>query len=98
MVSKASREDKRPERPVLKCHKCESISHLANDCTKKEKMNEAQLIEEAQCVEEKEESDVDSAVSEDTPVGGYPIENITDLFEVTEVHTHLPQNSAYCHT
>ncbi|MBW0537785.1 hypothetical protein O181_077500 [Austropuccinia psidii MF-1] len=74
MVSKASREDKRPGRPFLKCHKCGSSSHLANTCTKKEKINEVQLIEEAQCTEEKEESDLDSAVSEDTPVEDYPIE------------------------
>ncbi|MBW0560174.1 hypothetical protein O181_099889 [Austropuccinia psidii MF-1] len=30
MVSKTSREDKRPERPVLKCHKCGRTSNLAN--------------------------------------------------------------------
>ncbi|MBW0559555.1 hypothetical protein O181_099270 [Austropuccinia psidii MF-1] len=90
MVSKTSREDKRAERPVLKCHKCGSTSHLANTCTKKEKINEGQLIEEAQCTEEKEESDLDSAVSEDTPEEDYPIENITAFFEITEVHTHLP--------
>ncbi|MBW0513125.1 hypothetical protein O181_052840 [Austropuccinia psidii MF-1] len=40
MVFKTSREDKRPERPVLKCHKCGSTSHLANTCTKKTKINE----------------------------------------------------------
>ncbi|MBW0587099.1 hypothetical protein O181_126814 [Austropuccinia psidii MF-1] len=50
-----------------------------------------------QCTEEKEESDLDSKVSEDTQVEDYPIENITDLFEVTEVHTHLPQYSEGCH-
>ncbi|MBW0509729.1 hypothetical protein O181_049444 [Austropuccinia psidii MF-1] len=54
MVSKASREDKRPERPVLKCHKCGKTSHLANTCTRKTKINEAQVIEEVQCTEEKE--------------------------------------------
>ncbi|MBW0535756.1 hypothetical protein O181_075471 [Austropuccinia psidii MF-1] len=63
MVSKTSREGKRPERPVLKFHKCGSTSNLANTCTKKKKINEAQVIEEAQCTEEKEESDLDSAVS-----------------------------------
>ncbi|MBW0504002.1 hypothetical protein O181_043717 [Austropuccinia psidii MF-1] len=93
MVSKASREDKRRERPVLKCHKCGSSSHLANTCTKKEKINEVQLIKEVQRTEEKEESDLDSAVSEDTPVDDYPIENITAFFQVTELHTHLPQYS-----
>ncbi|MBW0589161.1 hypothetical protein O181_128876 [Austropuccinia psidii MF-1] len=64
MVSKPSREDKRPERPVLKCHKCESTSNLANTCIKKTKINKARVIEEVQCAEEKEESDLDSAVYE----------------------------------
>ncbi|MBW0488208.1 hypothetical protein O181_027923 [Austropuccinia psidii MF-1] len=45
MVFKNSREDKGVERPVLKCHKCGSTSHLANTCTKKTKINEAQVIE-----------------------------------------------------
>ncbi|MBW0523365.1 hypothetical protein O181_063080 [Austropuccinia psidii MF-1] len=91
MVSKTSREEKRPERPVLKCNRCGSTSQLANICTKKTKINEAQVIEEVQCTKENEESDLDSAVSEDTPVEDYLIENITDFFEVTEVHTHFPQ-------
>ncbi|MBW0520366.1 hypothetical protein O181_060081 [Austropuccinia psidii MF-1] len=97
MVSKTSREDKRPERPVLNCHTCGSTSHLANTFTKKTKINEVQVIEEVQCTEEKEESDLDSAVSEDIPVEDYPIENITAFFEVTEVHTHLPQYSEDFH-
>ncbi|MBW0578262.1 hypothetical protein O181_117977 [Austropuccinia psidii MF-1] len=91
MVSKIPREDRRPERPVFKCHKCGSTLNLANTCTKKTKMNEVQIIEEIQCTEEEEESDKDSAVSEDTPVEDYPIKNITAFFEVTEVYTHLPQ-------
>ncbi|MBW0518258.1 hypothetical protein O181_057973 [Austropuccinia psidii MF-1] len=97
MVPKISREDKRPERPVLKCHICGNTSNLANTCTKKTKIYEVQVIEEVQCTEEKEESDLDSAVSEDTPVEDYPIENITAFFEVTEVHTHLPQYSEDFH-
>ncbi|MBW0515894.1 hypothetical protein O181_055609 [Austropuccinia psidii MF-1] len=92
-VPKISRDDKRPERPVLKCHKCGSTSHLANTCTKKTKIKEVQIIEEVQYTEEKEESDQDSAVSGETPVEDYSIENITAFFEVTEVHTHLPQYS-----
>ncbi|MBW0570690.1 hypothetical protein O181_110405 [Austropuccinia psidii MF-1] len=97
MVPKTSREDKRPEIPVLKCHKCGRTSHLAKTCTKKTKKNEVQVIEEVQCMEEKEESDLDSAVSGDTPVEDYPIENIIAFFEVTEVHTHFPQYSEDCH-
>ncbi|MBW0511033.1 hypothetical protein O181_050748 [Austropuccinia psidii MF-1] len=97
MVPKTSREDKRPERPVLKCHKCGVTSHLANTYTKKTKINQAQVIEDVQCTEEKEESDLDSAVSQDTPVEDYPIENITAFLEVTEVPNHLPQYSEDCH-
>ncbi|MBW0543994.1 hypothetical protein O181_083709 [Austropuccinia psidii MF-1] len=37
MIPKISRDDKRPEKPVLKCHKCGSNSHLANTCTKRQK-------------------------------------------------------------
>ncbi|MBW0497158.1 hypothetical protein O181_036873 [Austropuccinia psidii MF-1] len=97
MVSKTSKEDKRPERPALKCHKFGSTSYFANTCTKNKKINEAQVIEEVQHTEEKEESDLDSAVSEDIPVEDYSIENITAFFEVTEVHTHLPQYNQECH-
>ncbi|MBW0555949.1 hypothetical protein O181_095664 [Austropuccinia psidii MF-1] len=97
IVPKISREDRKPERPVLKCHKCGRTSNLANTCTKKTKINEVQVIEEVQCTEEKEESDLDSAVSEDTSVEDYPIENSTAFFEVTEVHTQLPQYSEDCH-
>ncbi|MBW0590113.1 hypothetical protein O181_129828 [Austropuccinia psidii MF-1] len=96
MVSKIPRENRRPEKPVFKCHKCGSTSNLANTCTKKTKINEVQVIEEVHCTEEKEESDQDSAVSEDKPVEDYPIENITAFFEVAGVHTHLPQYTEYC--
>ncbi|MBW0584604.1 hypothetical protein O181_124319 [Austropuccinia psidii MF-1] len=97
IISKISREDRRPDKPVLKCHKCGRTSHLANTCTKKTKINEVKVIEEVQCTEEKEESYLDSEVSEDTPVEDSTIENITAFFEVTEVHTHLPQYSEDCH-
>ncbi|MBW0579122.1 hypothetical protein O181_118837, partial [Austropuccinia psidii MF-1] len=55
-------------------------------------------IEDLHCTEEKEESDHDSAISEDTPVEDYHIENITACFEATEVHTHIPQYSEDCYT
>ncbi|MBW0567098.1 hypothetical protein O181_106813 [Austropuccinia psidii MF-1] len=91
IISKVPREDRKPERPVFKCHKCGSTSNLANTFIKKTKINEAQ------CTEGKEESDLDSAVFEDTPVEDYTIENITAFFEVEEVHTNLPQYSEDCH-
>ncbi|MBW0559644.1 hypothetical protein O181_099359 [Austropuccinia psidii MF-1] len=73
MVPRIPREDRRPEIPVLKCHKCGSTSHLASTFTKKTKINEVQVIEEVQCTEEKEESYLDPVVSEDTTVEDYPI-------------------------
>ncbi|MBW0498463.1 hypothetical protein O181_038178 [Austropuccinia psidii MF-1] len=97
MIPMISSEYKRPKIPVLKCHKGGRTSHLANTCTKKAKINEFQVIEEVQCDEEKEESDKDSAVSGDTPIEDYPIESIESFFEVTEVHTHLPQYSEDCY-
>ncbi|MBW0571525.1 hypothetical protein O181_111240 [Austropuccinia psidii MF-1] len=97
IISKVPREERRPEKPVLKWHKYGSASHLTNTCTKKTKINEFQVIEEVQCTEGKEESDLYSAVSEATPVEEYTMENIAAFFEVTEVHTHLPYYSEYCH-
>ncbi|MBW0520895.1 hypothetical protein O181_060610 [Austropuccinia psidii MF-1] len=95
MIPKISIEDKKP---ILKGHKCGSTSHLANTCIKKTKINEFQVIENFQCAEEKEESDQDSAVPEDTPEEYYSIEKITAFFEVTEVHTHFPQYSEDCYS
>ncbi|MBW0549470.1 hypothetical protein O181_089185 [Austropuccinia psidii MF-1] len=92
IISNVPREDRKPEKPVLKCHKCGRTSNLANNCTKKIK-----IIEEVQYTEEKKEYDLDSAVSEDTPVEDYTIQSITASFEVKEVHTHLPQYSGSCH-
>ncbi|MBW0572444.1 hypothetical protein O181_112159 [Austropuccinia psidii MF-1] len=64
MVTEIPREDRRPEKPVFKCHKCGSTLNFANTCIKRTKINEVQVIEEVQCTEEKEESDQDSAVSD----------------------------------
>ncbi|MBW0513643.1 hypothetical protein O181_053358 [Austropuccinia psidii MF-1] len=93
MVPNISRDGKRPEKPVFKCHRCGITSHSANTCIKKTKINEVQIIEEVQYTAEKEES----AVSEETPVEDYSIDNITAFFEVTEVHNHLPQYSEDCY-
>ncbi|MBW0505375.1 hypothetical protein O181_045090 [Austropuccinia psidii MF-1] len=87
---KISREDKKP---FLKCHKGGSTSHLANTLIKKTKINGVQVIEDVQCAKEKEASDQDSEVSEDTPVEDLSIENIKPFFEVTEFHTPFPQYS-----
>ncbi|MBW0591998.1 hypothetical protein O181_131713 [Austropuccinia psidii MF-1] len=97
IVSKIPREDRGPEKPVLKCNKCGSTSNLAKTCTKKTKINEVKVIEEVHCTEEEEESYQHSSISEDTTVEDYPIENITASFEVRKVHTDLPQYSEDCY-
>ncbi|MBW0480367.1 hypothetical protein O181_020082 [Austropuccinia psidii MF-1] len=98
IIPKTSEEDRRPERPVLKCYKCGCTSNLAKTCTKRTKINEFHVIEEVQCAEEKEESDQYWEISDDTQAEDYPIENITAFLEVTEVHNHLPQNSTDCYS
>ncbi|MBW0512966.1 hypothetical protein O181_052681 [Austropuccinia psidii MF-1] len=97
MVPKISRDGKRPERPVLKCHKCGITSHLANTFPKKTKITEVQIMEEVQYTKENKEPYQYYAVSEGTPIEYYFIENITAFFEVTEVHTHLQQYSEDCY-
>ncbi|MBW0554317.1 hypothetical protein O181_094032 [Austropuccinia psidii MF-1] len=67
IIPNTSREDRRLEIPILKCHKCGITSNLASTSTKDSKMNEAQVFEEVQCTEEKEEYDQDSGISEDVP-------------------------------
>ncbi|MBW0545298.1 hypothetical protein O181_085013 [Austropuccinia psidii MF-1] len=37
IISKVPREDRKPQKTVLKCHKCGSTANLANTCTKKTK-------------------------------------------------------------
>ncbi|MBW0524802.1 hypothetical protein O181_064517 [Austropuccinia psidii MF-1] len=90
MTQKTSREERKPERPVLKFHKCGSTSNLAKTCTKKVTINEIRVAEE------KEESNHDSAISEDAQVEESPAENIRAFFEVREVHTHFTHYSEDC--
>ncbi|MBW0468382.1 hypothetical protein O181_008097 [Austropuccinia psidii MF-1] len=93
IVPNNSREDRRPERTVLKYHKCGRTFHLASTCTKNTKINEVEVIGDVQCAEEKEKSQQEYKISEDTPAEDYAIENSTAFIEVTEFHTHLPQYS-----
>ncbi|MBW0546296.1 hypothetical protein O181_086011 [Austropuccinia psidii MF-1] len=69
------------DKAPLKCHKCESTSHLANTCPKKTRINEIEIKKD----DTKEELPDELS-----------IENINVSFEVTEVHTHLPQYSDEC--
>ncbi|MBW0559759.1 hypothetical protein O181_099474 [Austropuccinia psidii MF-1] len=82
----------------LKCQKCGSTSHLANTCPKKTRMNEIE-IEQDGTKETKDvhvhESDSEPSEEEELP-DELSIENISVSFEVTEVHTNLPQYSDEC--
>ncbi|MBW0513150.1 hypothetical protein O181_052865 [Austropuccinia psidii MF-1] len=91
-----SKPNKPHEKTPLKCHKCGSKSHLANICPKKTRINEIEIEKEDVT---KEANDVflhesDSEPSEEEELTHkLSIENINFSFEVTEMHTHLPQYS-----
>ncbi|MBW0481275.1 hypothetical protein O181_020990 [Austropuccinia psidii MF-1] len=83
IVPKTSRDDRRPEQPSLKRHKCGRTANLAKTCSKKTKINEDKVMEEVQCAKEKEGSDQGSSIYDDTQAEDYPIEKNTAFFEVT---------------
>ncbi|MBW0561925.1 hypothetical protein O181_101640 [Austropuccinia psidii MF-1] len=86
------------DKAPLKCHKCGSKSHLANTCPKKARINQIEIDKD----DTKEPNDVPVHESDSEPSGEEElpdecsIENINVSFEVTEVHTHLPQYSDEC--
>ncbi|MBW0565671.1 hypothetical protein O181_105386 [Austropuccinia psidii MF-1] len=88
-----SKSNKPQERLPLKCHKCGSTPHLANTCPKKTRINEIEIKKD----DKKETNDVhvhesDSEPSEEEELPyELSIENNNVFFEVTQVHTHLPQ-------
>ncbi|MBW0531016.1 hypothetical protein O181_070731 [Austropuccinia psidii MF-1] len=86
------------EKVPLKCHKCGSTSHLANTLPKKTRINEIEI--EKDDIKESKDVSVHENVSEPSEEEKLPdelsIENISVSFEVTEVHTHLPQYSDEC--
>ncbi|MBW0554015.1 hypothetical protein O181_093730 [Austropuccinia psidii MF-1] len=84
------------EKAPLKCHKCGSKSHLANTCPKKTRINDIEIdkFEDTKETNNVSLHDSDSEASEEEEVPDELIvENINVSFEVTEVHTHLPQLS-----
>ncbi|MBW0587330.1 hypothetical protein O181_127045 [Austropuccinia psidii MF-1] len=90
--------NKSHDKAPLKCHKCGSTSYLANTCPKKTSINEIE-IEKAEDTKEKNNVSLhysDSEPSEEEVPDELSIENINVSFEVTEVHTHLPQYSDEC--
>ncbi|MBW0523886.1 hypothetical protein O181_063601 [Austropuccinia psidii MF-1] len=90
--------NKQHDKAPLRCHKCGSTSHLANTCPKKTRINEIE-IQKDDTKETKDvsvhESDSEPSEEEELP-DELSIENISVSFEVTEVHTHLPQCSDEC--
>ncbi|MBW0561005.1 hypothetical protein O181_100720 [Austropuccinia psidii MF-1] len=86
-------------RAVFTCHKCGSTSNSANTCPKKTRINEIEIQKDD---DTKEKNDVSLHESDYKPseeeelTDELSIENINFSFEVTEVHTHLPQYSDEC--
>ncbi|MBW0526444.1 hypothetical protein O181_066159 [Austropuccinia psidii MF-1] len=87
------------DKAPLKFHKCGSKSHLASTCPKKTIINEIE-IDKFEDTKEKNnvslhDSDCEPSEEEEVP-DELSIERINVSFEVTEVHTHLPQLSDEC--
>ncbi|MBW0509990.1 hypothetical protein O181_049705 [Austropuccinia psidii MF-1] len=94
-----SKTNKPHDKAPLKCHKCGSTSHVANTCCKKTRINEIEIDKVEDTKETNivslHDSDSDPSKEEEVP-DELSIENINVSFEVTEVHTHLPQYSDEC--
>ncbi|MBW0590195.1 hypothetical protein O181_129910, partial [Austropuccinia psidii MF-1] len=87
------------DRLPLKFHKCGSTSHLANTCPKNARINEinAEKVEGTKETTDVSLRESDSEPSEEEEVPEeLSIETINVFFEVTELHTHLPQYSDEC--
>ncbi|MBW0473014.1 hypothetical protein O181_012729 [Austropuccinia psidii MF-1] len=84
------------DKAPLKCHKCGSTSHLENTCPQNTRINEIK-ISQVEVTKETNNVSFHESDSEPSEEKGGPdelsIENINFSFEVTEVHTHLPQYS-----
>ncbi|MBW0537761.1 hypothetical protein O181_077476 [Austropuccinia psidii MF-1] len=84
------------EKAPLKCHKCGSTSHFSKTFPKKTRKNEIEVdkAEDTKKTDNVSLHDSDSESSEEEEVPDeLSIENMSVSFEVTEVHTHLPQYS-----
>ncbi|MBW0593410.1 hypothetical protein O181_133125 [Austropuccinia psidii MF-1] len=93
-----SEPNKPQDRLPLKCHKCESTSHLANTCPKKTRIHEIN-VEKVEDTKETTDSylhESDSDPLEEEVPEELSIENINVSFLVTEINTHLPQYSDEC--
>ncbi|MBW0567556.1 hypothetical protein O181_107271 [Austropuccinia psidii MF-1] len=79
-----------------KSHKCGGIGHLANNCLKKEKINEIVETEnhndkEEESDSEKETEDSESSKSDEIYIINSQINNIDIIYEVLDVNSNLPQ-------
>ncbi|MBW0521523.1 hypothetical protein O181_061238 [Austropuccinia psidii MF-1] len=89
-----SKPNKPQDRASLKFHKSGSTSNLANSCPRKTLINEIEIEKED---DTKEANDISLHESDSEPseeeerTNKLIIENINVSFEITELHTHLPQ-------
>ncbi|MBW0499510.1 hypothetical protein O181_039225 [Austropuccinia psidii MF-1] len=83
------------DKAPLKCHKCGSTSHFANTSPQKTRVNMIEI--EKDDTKETHDVSVHESHSEPSEEEEFPdelsIENVNVSFEVTDVHTHLPQYS-----
>ncbi|MBW0529625.1 hypothetical protein O181_069340 [Austropuccinia psidii MF-1] len=93
---KAFKPNKSNDNEQRKCHKCEGIGHLANNCLKKAKRNEIVEIEdhnekEEESDSEKETEESETSESDEININNAKINNIDIGYEVLDVNSSLPQ-------
>ncbi|MBW0537977.1 hypothetical protein O181_077692 [Austropuccinia psidii MF-1] len=79
-----------------KCHKCGGIGHLANNCLKREKINEIVETDNHNDKEEESDSEKDTEESETSEsdeinIINAQIDNIDLIYEVLDINSNLPQ-------
>ncbi|MBW0558759.1 hypothetical protein O181_098474, partial [Austropuccinia psidii MF-1] len=79
---------------IIKCHICQSTTHLANTCPKRGEINEIDIekepdVEKDENIIEENSDDESSIFSESSK----DIENINSTFDIMESYYHLPQLS-----
>ncbi|MBW0585644.1 hypothetical protein O181_125359, partial [Austropuccinia psidii MF-1] len=84
-----------------KCHKCEGVGRLANNCLKKAKINEIVETEEHNDKEEESYSEKDNEGSETSEsdeinIINAQINNIDLIYEVLNFNSNLPQVGTSC--
>ncbi|MBW0568694.1 hypothetical protein O181_108409 [Austropuccinia psidii MF-1] len=78
---------------IIKCHICQSTTHLANTCPKRGKINEIDIEKEPDVEKDNNTEEYSDDKSSIFPESSKDIENINATFDIMESYSPLPQLS-----